>query len=225
MFRTSITDSYFAVCVEYWTNTPPAVNSYAGWPEKATHFRFIIKSHSSSFFVYGFTFQDLPATAPHRHLQSGLWTNRHPASVHFSWYIYIAPIWQPRQSRPQAKRNSDVFSLRWNCPSVTERLKYWVPSLWPRHYKTASSNSTSRKCETSSGSRQRNTSPSPSQLDAISFSRRHSGPAVRCWNDSAETTVVDEAQNQNSHWKPVNEARIFHQTWIRTKHKNTISWY
>ena len=33
-------------------------------------------------------------------------------------------------------------------------------------------------------------------LDAISFYRRHSGPAVQYWNDSAETTVVEASQSQ-----------------------------
>jgi len=34
-----------------------------------------------------------------------------------------------------------------------------------------------------------------SLLDAISFYRRHSGPAVRYGNNSAETTVVSDGQS------------------------------
>ena len=36
-----------------------------------------------------------------------------------------------------------------------------------------------------------------SLLDAISFYRRHNGPAVQYGNDSAETTVVEEGQSQD----------------------------
>ena len=47
-------------------------------------------------------------------------------SVQFTSYVYIAPRSNSLdshecnavKSRPSAKRNSDVFSLRWNCPSV-----------------------------------------------------------------------------------------------------------
>jgi len=42
----------------------------------------------------------------------------------------------------------------------------------------------------------RSTAPM-SLLDAISFYRRHNGPAVQYGNDSAETTVVEEGQSQD----------------------------
>jgi len=62
----------------------------------------------------------------------------------------------------------------------------------------------SQKCETSSASRHRSTGLS--LLDAISFYRRHNGPAVQYGNDSAETTGVKEGQSQllskdeNANW-------------------------
>jgi len=41
---------------------------------------YTLQLHYIYSFVCAFTFQDSPATAPHHHLQSGVWTNRHPPS-------------------------------------------------------------------------------------------------------------------------------------------------
>jgi len=49
---------------------------------------------------------------------------------------------------------------------------------------------------------------SPSLLNAISFYRRHSGPAVQYGNDSADTIVAEKGQYQHQQLHPHNELKL-----------------